>query len=434
MKTLILRIFYALCLTTSWIFPLLAQTTTLESVHPFRGGKSDYYGVVGVFQTDSGSIAIGLRQVPSIHSFSIACDQDRLIPNHIATDRNYTMGIGFTWRGFGTNRYFLFGTPAMLDGLDWLVGKALPLGCIADYSFTLGFAAFTPDSIGAVEPIPDDRPYACDLFFRSGRVYISQNPNWAYRTDASWGLLGNGVAEFVQTAIHSGQRVNKPNGRENPLGWDNQISNRSAISLQYNILAIQNLVESREVRCAGDDTIQCVVNNIFHPPSNHHINLTYGGGLGIYNYLKLGVSAKAGRYRGRFYDTTNDLANVSPITGIPVNLPSYMLKDRTTGCGPNWNVYRFEWYFFGEADLSAWAYNAMLQGWNRSNDPQVFDRRSPFSYKNVAPLTFNFNFGIGIVFNRMTFKYAFMGRSPEFHSRLSNWHLWGQLSMGYSII
>lgn len=434
MKTLVPNSFFALFLAVFCVIPLWAQRVTFERPESFRGGKSDYYGVVGIFQIDTGSIVIGLRQIPSIHSFSVASDQDRFVPDGISTDRNYTMGIGFTWNGFGTNRYFLFGTPAMLEGLDWLVDRAIPLGCITDYSFTLGFAAFTPDSIGLVEPIPDDRPFACDLFFRSGRVYVSKNPNWAYRTDASWGLLGNGIAEFVQTAIHSGQRVHNPNARENPLGWHNQISNKCAISLQYNLLAIENLAESRRARCAGGNSVQCEVDNILRPPGNYHLNLTYGGGLGIYDYLKFGVSAKAGRYRGRFYDTMNDLANVSPAGGVPVNMPSYMLKDRTTGCSPNWHIFRFEWYFFGEADVSAWGYNAMLQGWNRSDDPQVFDRRSPFHYKNVAPLTLNFDVGAGIVLNRLTFKYAFMGRSPEFHTRLSNWHLWGQISMGYSII
>lgn len=94
------------------------------------------------------------------------------------------------------------------------------------YTLTLGQDMFTPDNIGASEPIYDDRPYAGYLYLGlAGRKIVRERTTF-FEVDI--GVVGPySMAEDVQSWVH--ERI----GSAKPNGWDNQLHNEPTIQLQY---------------------------------------------------------------------------------------------------------------------------------------------------------------------------------------------------------
>ncbi|MGB5025866.1 MAG: lipid A-modifier LpxR family protein [Saprospiraceae bacterium] len=408
----------------------------------FRSLKSDYKinYIVGQDESTGAFHVYGLKLIPSITKFELASDQDVFALKYFKSDRNYTMGVALNWHGDGTAKNYLFGLPFLLKYIDNLYGPKLYNKFSISYNFSFGFAAFTPDSIGLQDPILNDRPYASNLFFRAGRTYHNSS-KISFRTDFSLGIIGTGIAEFVQTAIHSGQRIHNSNARPNPLGWKYQISNGNTLSLQYNVLQSYQLwSKTLKVKNSENNSdieeIKKYLKKIDNPGLNYNFSWTNGMGIGIYNYIKTGISMKFGAYRNSEGEILNSLQNNNPIliveaseTDIPLDTFNKLLAKPM----PNCKVHRFEIFIYSEPEIKYWMYNALLQGWVKTNDAHTFDSHKWFSYQNVSPFVFTYSLGLGIIFNRTILKFSFMGRSPEFKTDIFRWHHWGQASIGYTL-
>lgn len=97
--------------------------------------------------------------------------------------------------------------------------------------YSIGQSIFTPEDIGRVDLIDDDRPYAGWLY--GGASIISRvgvNKNYEYNNilDLTVGIVGPGShADNVQDQFH------RLLGTDRPEGWDNQLEDELGLVLTY---------------------------------------------------------------------------------------------------------------------------------------------------------------------------------------------------------
>lgn len=114
---------------------------------------------------------------------------------------------------------------------DWLaeVARRFPGIDEADalpYRFSISHNLYTPSSIEAPTPPPDDRPYAAWLNLQFATGTLSERG--ADRVHVGLGLVGPLVAgEEIQTTIH--ELVGAPE----PVGWDEQLRNEPTLQIGY---------------------------------------------------------------------------------------------------------------------------------------------------------------------------------------------------------
>jgi hypothetical protein len=103
------------------------------------------------------------------------------------------------------------------------------------HALAAGLLVFTPSDLQAHQVVLGDRPYASLFFVSVGRRYISSNPNVAYNSSLTIGMLGLAAAESVQHALHG------LTGSTQPQGWSHQISAGGEPTARYS-LARQALI------------------------------------------------------------------------------------------------------------------------------------------------------------------------------------------------
>ncbi len=369
---------------------------------------------------------------PAIRSLSFVTDQDRFV-SRFNEDRNYTMGFGIRLTGYGTNKWWYL-TPLPQHYIDQgllrlILRKKYNSGVLSvkTYGIMLGAAAFTPEEIGKTEPVLNDRPYASDLYIQGSRTYFldrSKGIQMAFNSEFSLGFLGLNVSEFVQTAIHSGARIHKPGNREDPKGWSNQIAHGGALSTRYSIDAIFNLTQRN-----NSDQIEAREYLKVVPHFDYYVNLSAGLSTGVYNYLRIGSSGKLGHFRGRFYDTTNELLQGSPAFGSPIGLARDVQEELRQSIGkPYFSVSNFQWSIFYETSLNYWLYNAMIQGWYGQD---VYNYR----YEDIEPITLNAALGLGLKFNQLGLKASVNLRTNEMRIEVNKRTHWGaQVAIYFDLV
>ena len=134
-------------------------------------------------------------------------------------DRDYTAGFAFALNGEEARRHWL--SPLrVLDWVDDTTGfSAARRGSRARAEgFELGLLLFTPQDLGAEQPLHDDRPYANLLYVAGSKLTLDEVRGAAFQSSLSLGFLGLPVAEQVHIAVH------ELNGSKEPRGYDHQIS------------------------------------------------------------------------------------------------------------------------------------------------------------------------------------------------------------------
>jgi hypothetical protein len=198
----------------------------------------------------------------------------------------------------------------------------------------VGIIAMTPDDLKATEALPDDRPYASLVYATSSKLSVAESGDRSRYTSLTLGVLGTGVAESLQRAVHKVQ-----NGIV-PAGWDHQVSEGGELTARV-VHAEQWLVGDTE------------------SPSGalRQTKLTLSGSAGYLTEAGAAISMRWGRIDTPWWSFNPELGDYTPAPVAPMNGYGF-------GASP-------EMYGFVGARVKARAYNALLQGQFRHSDVRV---------------------------------------------------------------
>ena len=357
-----------------------------------------------------------------ITGFIFSSDQDFLNVAGPNRDANYTMGAQLQWFGPGTNSRIL-GFPWLLAGVDQALftgGKRFLSdereGQLDKFrsNFGFGVSAFTPEALDLAVPDTTDRPYASTLFIRTGRVYGSANSPWMLETSLTFDILGLHIAEFVQTAIHSGQRINDPDARPNPQGWDQQVSNGFGLSASYEATAYRPLLRAF---------------NESGTPIKRWVTPYWGGAVSLGTYTR--ARGTLGLVIGRAPDT--DGQSIPSMFSLDIGRAERDNAKKDEVGGVNYDSYEigkckkgdFQVFFDAKAHLNVWGYNALLQGLPWSDDPYTL------SGSDIERLTILWNANLHIIFRTTYLRGGLGARTREFKRSGAMPHGWGTLAFGW---
>ncbi len=172
---------------------------------------------------------------PFSTGWAIVLDNDALVSG--SRDEDYTGGFAVALGGSRVTKYRFSLDPA----LAW-INKKLHLDggrqrATLNHLMQFGLVLFTPDLDEAGGPKFDERPFANLLFLENSQFRTDASKNRAYQTTLSVGILGSGVGEIVQNAIHHAV------GITNASDYGYQISDGVELTARYAV-SMQSLLKS----------------------------------------------------------------------------------------------------------------------------------------------------------------------------------------------
>ena len=268
-------------------------------------------------------------------------DNDLFAPSE--RDQDYTGGLAVTFSGRRAAEWKLSLDPV----LGWL-DRASVLGDLYEceahgrmHAMQVGLLAFTPNDITIAGAQVDDRPYSTLLYAANSRVVVTSPLAPVYQSTFTFGLLGLGLAEDIQTGLHDLV------GSEDPEGYANQISDGGEPTFLYSV-ARQALWRS----------------NFQTDSTEYELKHTWQVNLGYFTDISWSISGRWGRINTPWWSFTPERAEYAsqpaPVVGGSVR--------------PDVRE-RFLWAGFR---LRARAYNVLLQGQFRDSDV-TFSSGRPFS-------------------------------------------------------
>jgi hypothetical protein len=143
-------------------------------------------------------------------------------------DRDYTAGVAFSLGG-GTVGDRAPPLAAALDRLDSVLaaGPFAPRGSAQGEALEIGLLLFTPQDLATRGPIFDDRPYASLLYVSGTHVREDAARGVAHQSSLTLGALGLPFAAQLPRGVH------EITGREEPRGYDHQISSGGEPTFRY---------------------------------------------------------------------------------------------------------------------------------------------------------------------------------------------------------
>lgn len=346
--------------------------------------------------------------IDTIMTFHLYTDEDmnpiQAFPK--SSDQNYTMGFGFGFSSLKFKPWCVFKPLTALD--NWIIGKSITQSSnttVLPPFISLNGTAFTPDSLRAVDPVRNDRPYAFLLTLSTRRGYVDNSKNIVYNSELNIGALGLDIGKWVQTAIHKSMNDNNTKNPYNPEGWHNQIGKGFAPAFLY-ALGVGKRIASL--------------------PSNTKNNRAYfdmkvggAGSVGYYTQLQGAASFRFG-----LLDSRNWIREFNPLGNMNKNDNGADIKKQRQ---------LFEIYLFAAGRPTFMAYNAMLNGtiWRKSVHT--------LSWQETNHLIMEWNTGITthIPLNdkkcALDISWVFnAGRTSELNTNLARAHYWGGIYLGAS--
>lgn len=319
-------------------------------------------------------------------------EQDSALPwlGRWGGDQNYTMGLAIPVLSGQWIHDRKLDLP--LRGLDCLIGTLtrhndqLKEGGEDGYqNFTLFLAhtAFTPREINLATPIHDDRPYSSLLFVGMSRLTVNPYSRRALRSELTIGMLGLGIAESVQTWIHTGRREKKgPDAVTpyDPMGWSLQISDGGEPTAKYTVGVTKATSETEF----------------------HDVAVTGEASVGYFTNVALGGTLRAGLLRSPFF-----AHNSNPLSAGNQVLRSGGTEEGEPGVDAKRAAKRFELAGFVSGRLRVVGYNALLQG-------QFRDTPVRFNSGQISRAVLEAEAGISVGIKACSGLITFARRSAEF--------------------
>lgn len=312
--------------------------------------------------------------------FAITHDNDLFAQE---TDRDYTGGIHFSFPGTRNARVARFGFRA-LKQIDKALG--LPESHLSESAprssvIRLGLLIFTPEDIENFEPIHEDRPYANLAYAEFSQFSIGRSGKTVDHSSLTIGLLGSGIAEALQKAIHSNRDLAMPNG------YQHQISDGGELTARY-----------------ARGRYQHVKNG----PS-YDVTLGYQAGVGYTVDATAGVNLRLGRRVSPWWVSLSDFA------------------ERVNRASPTFRAHpgngHGDLYLSAGIGLRLQAYNALLQG-------QWRDSEVTASASSLNKLLLEAWLGVTSQIRNIRIEYKVRFRSAELkHGPYARDQLWGGLTV-----
>ena len=245
------------------------------------------------------------------------------------SDKDYTGGVSLTLSGERARQYPISLDSALAFVDDSTGFESFRAGSDRNaHSIEFGFTVFTPENITETTTQADDRPYASLLYLSNTRESIDFKSDTALISSFSVGVLGSKLVSEVQTQVH------KAFGSEEPVGWENQISNGGELTAKYSIAK------------------QSLFHFSYHKDYNFEVSTTTQASVGYLTEASFGLAARVGdfdtpwySFRPQFNDYSEKSASLAG-SAQPTD----------------------ELYFWGGFNVHLRAYNAFLQGQFRDSE------------------------------------------------------------------
>lgn len=276
-----------------------------------------------LFSIPSGSKALG---------FQLSVDQDAFysLKNE---DRDYTMGLLATIIGHVRKNRSFMGIHQANEEKD-----------ANRFLASFGFSGFTPYNLEYDYVDARDRPYAAIAFVSYEEIYAfspmafgKNSFGKGFKHGLLIGTMGKGTsrtAQFIQTAIHSGQRAlaeDPSDVRPDPLGWKFAVAHNNSFPVVFNYNADFNLAFEHVFFTPKS----------FFQPFKLTVKPTAGVALGtLYDNLSLGVD-----YQFGFLGKDTQFGNI-------------VFKDRS---GKSKGI-KVGVSLIGDAFVQGWLHNSLLNG------------------------------------------------------------------------
>ncbi|MEM1380568.1 MAG: lipid A deacylase LpxR family protein [Pseudomonadota bacterium] len=239
-------------------------------------------------------------------------------------DENYTSGLRLS---------YLSGNQK-LDAMGRFVAASIlkldtdPSRLRVRRGFSIAQEIYTPRTVNVTTPLPDEHPYAGYLYGRFTRLI--EQVDRVDEVSLDVGIVGpSALGQQAQDFVHN------IFGREEYLGWDNQIDDTPAVNISY--ARQRRVAHSKRDQGIGWD---CIVNGGF----------SFGT---VETAVRGGANVRIGQ-------------NLRTSFGPPRVRPS------TAGSGFFRPQQGLSWYVFGGGEVSARAHNIFLDGsLFRDDDPSV---------------------------------------------------------------
>ncbi|MCI4668490.1 MAG: lipid A deacylase LpxR family protein [Bacteroidia bacterium] len=173
------------------------------------------------------------------HAFQFNLENDLFAGLRLNDDRNYTMGLSFSYSKPEFNEYGYFKFQQNLMRHLWAFGNGKTVQDadkelkLLSSGISLSNKSFTPEDLGNTEPVFSDRPYANITLVSSTVRFYDSKKSRVHQLSLSVGALGTPLAKWVQISFHEIHRFfYAPSQVVVPRGWDNQISNPGEPSIQ----------------------------------------------------------------------------------------------------------------------------------------------------------------------------------------------------------
>ncbi len=324
--------------------------------------------------------------------FSFQIENDTFVKGN-STDEWYTNGVRINWSPVADK----FGLP--FDGaIINLLGSGLCVGThtgIRPTTYFIGQNMYTPNKIADPNPQPNDRPWAGWLYLgKKYQVIGKASATPVLRSlEGSIGVLGpKSYAEQTQKMVHDIFHATTPQG------WDNQISGRMTLSLNY----LEKMKFGSEIADA-----------IFE----------YGGNVGnVMNYANSGLTFRVGHNLCDFGVSTIPVTVQSQLHyNSTDNQPAANPSKGDTGCDEKEMQRKLSFYGFAGLGIKAVASNVFIDGRTKNGVSSI----------SMRPFVYDLNAGLTIRKNAWAFSYIFVRRSKEFDGGVEHPHKFGSIAVSW---
>lgn len=277
------------------------------------------------------AVSVSMQQAePENTRWGMVFDNDALIS--ATRDKDYTSGVAVNLSGKRVADYRVSLDPA----LTWM-NKLLHVDGAGTsrqrrHLLQFGLMLFTPEIDSTGEINPGDRPFANLIFMSNAQFRVNDSGNRAYQSSLTLGMLGTGVGEAAQNAVH------RAGGFSGKGEYGQQISNGGELTARY-ALSRQALLLSRFSDSGNSFELKYIVE----------------GDVGYLTQGSATLAARWGRVESPWWSFAPSRSNY---------LPQQLPYAQGTSSASN----RRDFFLWGAVTARARVYNVFLQGQFRNSE------------------------------------------------------------------
>lgn len=282
----------------------------------------------------------------------------------LGEDQDFTFGLALTLSGRRATEYF-FSLDKPLNFLDKLTRYQMVYqkkGSFQLHSMEFGLTAFTPEDTETSEPIEDDHPYGSLLFMVNTQQTVVPQQNASYESRLTVGILGLGLAEWIQTTFHDVFDLTEPQG------WSNQISDGGEPTAKYAVSGQWTLAKNYGLKGFG-----------------YEFKTSAEASVGYLTGAKAGISGRLGKIDTPWW-------SFNPHQAEYIHLSTPIVSSSNKGRSK-------EFFLFGGVNINYVLYNVFLQGQFRES-AVTFSRSElkPFIGEAFIGILKEFPYGLSLSF------------------------------------